>query len=172
MVSTHSRPKAAVLFEFLKILAASVSTHSRPKAAVNIKHYSSACNIVSTHSRPKAAVFALPVALFRLISFQHTAARRRLYIRLQILKAAESVSTHSRPKAAVLHGLPVSGILQRFNTQPPEGGCADCLAALRSDALFQHTAARRRLLFQLRHYLKISLVSTHSRPKAAVKAKN
>ena len=54
-----------------------------------------------------------------------------------------------------------------FNTQPPEGGWSLSSLTLMLWALFQHTAARRRLdsvCFQLD--IPIT-VSTHSRPKAA-----
>ena len=162
-----------------------VSTHSRPKAAGRGQCHDVAWRLVSTHSRPKAAgCFNSKLICFK--GFQHTAARRRLdhdsakQSRRQCfntqppeggwtgrlkLGSENHVSTHSRPKAA--ENLPVVGIRQR---------------------LFQHTAARRRLLknsvglkvtfsfntqppeggctsntvFILNH-----AVSTHSRPKAA-----
>ena len=55
------------------------------------------------------------------------------------------VSTHSRPKAA--GSTPFLSVYFRvcFNTQPPEGGWFKCLHKLLRVALFQHTAARRRL---------------------------
>ncbi len=55
----------------------------------------------------------------------------------------------------------------RFNTQPPEGGWTNSPPISSNAELFQHTAARRRLvgfLFQIRI---ADRVSTHSRPKAA-----
>ena len=55
------------------------------------------------------------------------------------------VSTHSRPKAAAFAWRKVQG----------------------SDPRFQHTAARRRLLFFSIKTKGAHLVSTHSRPKAA-----
>ena len=55
--------------------------------------------------------------------FQHTAARRRLA--MPICSAMSSIN--------------------RFNTQPPEGGWTACRSTLLSLARFQHTAARRRL---------------------------
>ena len=76
----------------------------------------------------------------------------------------------------------------RFNTQPPEGGWLGADGQIRSLDMFQHTAARRRLVEQssyavvragfntqppeggwVNHGKKwnISDVSTHSRPKAA-----
>ena len=76
--------------------------------------------------------------------FQHTAARRRLG---QLL--------------------PVNFFFCCFNTQPPEGGWANCRAVVDALKAFQHTAARRRLdntLLLVNIYL---VVSTHSRPKAA-----
>ena len=54
-----------------------------------------------------------------------------------------------------------------FNTQPPEGGWVSSENAPFANAMFQHTAARRRLgdLRALENVL--FAVSTHSRPKAA-----
>ena len=79
------------------------------------------------------------------------------------------VSTHSRPKAAAYSCILPRTWLGSFNTQPPEGGClaaiitipaticfntqppeGGCLNVWRVNAVkvrFQHTAARRRLLF-------------------------
>ena len=54
-----------------------------------------------------------------------------------------------------------------FNTQPPEGGCCVPTTPFNSIFLFQHTAARRRLLFAAARNNASSMVSTHSRPKAA-----
>ena len=101
------------------------------------------------------------------IQFQHTAARRRLPRRLQMRRR--------------LHCC--------FNTQPPEGGCAPLPSSSTPPAAFQHTAARRRLpqksygctpkeRFQhtaarrrlrwaANRHLRETVVSTHSRPKAA-----
>ena len=33
------------------------------------------------------------------------------------------VSTHSRPKAAAFTRKAIAPLMERFNTQPPEGGC-------------------------------------------------
>ena len=99
--------------------------------------------------------------------FQHTAARRRL------------------PRRHVQHLCHHA----RFNTQPPEGGCpgapkprrtwpvsthsrpkaaaAELTQADLPVAMFQHTAARRRLLPTQVVGIPVRQVSTHSRPKAA-----
>ena len=100
-VSTHSRPKAAVLSGNFKTQEEAVSTHSRPKAAGGRWRYRYGVSQVSTHSRPKAAV-GKTVLAENIIRFQHTAARRRLLINCILPFSLDtSVSTHSRPKAAV-----------------------------------------------------------------------
>ena len=101
-------------------------------------------SFVSTHSRPKAAAREGGEYNTRK-GFQHTAARRRLR---QIV-------------ACFRH------FWGCFNTQPPEGGCCSLLAPVPSTFGFQHTAARRRLRTQQVSFSFLSIVSTHSRPKAA-----
>ena len=77
------------------------------------------------------------------------------------------VSTHSRPKAAGSQSHPIDSPRTSFNTQPPEGGWYIIKGMGWLDKWFQHTAARRRLVFQF-FILNIHIiVSTHSRPKAA-----
>ena len=167
-VSTHSRPKAAGILRVSRAGESLVSTHSRPKAAGECDDLVNQVNKVSTHSRPKAAgapIHRLRFAAFCfntqppeggwsvsrsdvdvLIQFQHTAARRRLDTMIEKGKAGYEVSTHSRPKAA---GRPRSRrrCTQRsFNTQPPEGGWMDTVKSLAPELMFQHTAARRRLV--------------------------
>ena len=84
--------------------------------------------------------------------FQHTAARRRLaegrLLRFQFVK----VSTHSRPKAAGLYLHDSSFTFSCFNTQPPEGGWTPAEQAIHDFGWFQHTAARRRLVFITRGF--------------------
>ena len=121
-----------------------VSTHSRPKAAGRFGTNQRAGQEVSTHSRPKAAG-----------AWSHI--RQKLVM----------VSTHSRPKAAGGSTAKWRFLIIRFNTQPPEGGwsCSYCITVW--IALFQHTAARRRLEAELTTPQRPTAVSTHSRPKAA-----
>ena len=98
-----------------------VSTHSRPKAAGRGQGWAETFLIVSTHSRPKAAG--------KMICCPST---------------SQMVSTHSRPKAAgSVRNLGCTG--RRFNTQPPEGGWDGLGNPALVAAMFQHTAARRRL---------------------------
>ena len=54
-----------------------------------------------------------------------------------------------------------------FNTQPPEGGCLLIHASHLIEPKFQHTAARRRLHLNEKIDFLLTIVSTHSRPKAA-----
>ena len=82
------------------------------------------------------------------LSFQHTAARRRLGIPLPFEAEIDIVSTHSRPKAAGLSAGSLPCWQTGFNTQPPEGGWRRLSRMLFSSAMFQHTAARRRLAKQ------------------------
>ena len=56
------------------------------------------------------------------------------------------VSTHSRPKAAGCNLGKHLFTLGSFNTQPPEGDWVYSDPAERILHLFQHTAARRRLV--------------------------
>ncbi len=81
-VSTHSRPKAAGRGRLLQGRLILVSTHSRPKAAGICTVCVFALFDVSTHSRPKAAG-RLWFSTDYLLWFQHTAARRRLAIRVE-----------------------------------------------------------------------------------------
>ena len=126
--------------------------------------------------------------IFRRV-FQHTAARRRLgsnklkYPLFYLVsthsrpKAAgycknrqqnhNNVSTHSRPKAAGLRFWQVCAAVCCFNTQPPEGGWSTTPESAVVHAVFQHTAARRRLADELHPRPAGVQVSTHSRPKAA-----
>ena len=145
-VSTHSRPKAAAYLLCVKPGHAQVSTHSRPKAAAPGLADVGAVLPVSTHSRPKAAA-----QWFRAKRFRHT------------------VSTHSRPKAAARARRARLAHQRRFNTQPPEGGCLTSTGGSPPTAMFQHTAARRRLLEARVWAWGRGEVSTHSRPKAAAK---
>ena len=100
---------------------------------------------VSTHSRAEAAASFVTSKIINDISFQHTAARRRLLgtLRYQssvidvsthsraeaaaldffLLLTDCNVSTHSRAEAAALVFIDILPTLCRFNTQPRGGGC-------------------------------------------------
>ena len=98
--------------------------------------------------------------------FQLTAARRRLGRGLFVDLRAFGVSTHSRPKAAGKLSEPGIGMLDSFNSQPPEGGW-----------IFRQVSAVRQSSFNSQppeggwtvfvEYMPTFAVSTHSRPKAA-----
>ena len=98
IVSTHSRPKAAVN-TFADREAAMWFQHTAARRRlVKLSDMGLDKALVSTHSRPKAAVETNQTRKLN-IMFQHTAARRRLdYLGKEL--QFESVSTHSRPKAA------------------------------------------------------------------------
>ena len=143
-VSTHSRPKAAGTPCRRKRGRCYVSTHSRPKAAGRQPHIPPAFGIVSTHSRPKAAG-----------SLDEPA------------DEAVKVSTHSRPKAAGLDRNRQRRLRGRFQHTAARRRLGMPAVASYRRGWFQHTAARRRLVvFPCSRHI-VSMVSTHSRPKAA-----
>ena len=142
-VSTHSRPKAAVLWYIQSDSGICVSTHSRPKAAALSRFTIKRNFSVSTHSRPKAAgpfQDGLFVAYFK---FQHTAARRRLKQEWRD-----------------------SFIKQCFNTQPPEGGWIAVKRYGRKCKVSTHSRPKAAVNQHFKDGWHI-VVSTHSRPKAA-----
>ena len=121
--------------------------------------------------------------------FQHTAARRRLEYALITHQINAFVSTHSRPKAAGYGRLvqfqttyrfntqpPEGGWLRvwrqsggnsRFNTQPPEGGWVCTNPPKYTPSRFNTQPPEGGWLFSSKNEDKHSIVSTHSRPKAA-----
>ena len=166
-VSTHSRPKAAD-GNGLGITATACFNTQPPEGGCGAGLVVFLFSVVSTHSRPKAAVGGL--ARFWLSRpFQHTAARRRL-----VREAGQPVSgspfqhTAARRRLQSRHGQ--YRVVGGFNTQPPEGGCLQSQNSLPfaqvsthsrpkasekltppklAGLLYQHTAARRRLVL---HY--------------------
>ena len=123
------------------------------------------------------------------MTFQHTAARRRLTPTYRLTFSYPEVSTHSRPKAAEWSRNPRRCLNLLFQHTAARRRLSKTLMAVSDLAKFQHTAARRRLiwsdfwvwlgfLFQhtaaRRRLIGSSVgqqlsnrVSTHSRPKAA-----
>ena len=124
--------------------------------------------------------------------FQHTAARRRLDMVYDSTRLGDKVSTHSRPKAAghtavfcqaVLvvstHSRPKAagycsiGKIRyglRFNTQPPEGGWQDVALNVSIPCGFNTQPPEGGWVASSLPIRRISVVSTHSRPKAAGRA--
>ena len=99
---------------------------------------------VSTHSHPKVAAYS----------------QRYIF-------AYCGVSTHSHPKVAARPRRGKTGLWNRFNTQPPEGGCHRWLTKANIQSMFQHTATRRWLLRFFTFGKSCCWVSTHSHPKVA-----
>ena len=146
-----------------------VSTHSRPKAAGSTTGFT-LCDAEGFNTQPpEGGWMAWQTAWLGWITFQHTAARRRLAWRftprrhiatcfntqppeggwgwrLNPFRPAAHVSTHSRPKAAGKASRCRSSPSACFNTQPPEGDWAGNVCTSRWNSGFQHTAARRRLV--------------------------
>ena len=100
------------------------------------------------------------------ILFQHTAAQRRLAIALCIIDIIIDVSTHSRPKAAGVQSSIRRTNHPCFNTQPPKGGWNSRRYPLRAKHRFNTQPPKGGWLL-LEQQAAVSVVSTHSRPKAA-----
>ena len=98
--------------------------------------------------------------------FQHTAARRRLAIAARPKHPTWCFNTQP-PEGGWSSSTKPSTCSRCFNTQPPEGGWGPKPPAPPSRLMFQHTAARRRLVAFGIQLVAIDFVSTHSRPKAA-----
>ena len=146
MVSTHSRPKAAGKDVVISKKEDIVSTHSRPKAAGR-----SCLTLLSVWLRfntqpPEGGWMDSNLNRMRKAEFQHTAARRRLGQPVHNVDIPVRFQhTAARRRLAGSHMQCV--VMLRFNTQPPEGGWG------------ASSAAR----------IGATVVSTHSRPKAAGK---
>ena len=183
-VSTHSRPKAAGKFIRRSRFFNGFNTQP-PEGGCFYGHLTVVPFRLFQHTAARRRLKS-SCRLMRRWRFQHTAARRRLLLWGMLEFHFKRVSTHSRPKAAgnryylkspkgrfqhtaARRRLPNQGIgrvcRKRFNTQPPEGGCAEKWDVKRYER-FQHTAARRRLYIALPQTCR-QTVSTHSRPKAA-----
>ena len=130
-----------ILLQLIKL----VSTHSRPKAAGFQPVHKQAVSFGFNTQPPEGGWIIHLRYLWLNKKFQHTAARRRLGRPFNFGGLLLTVSTHSRPKAAGRHEKVIFETLQRFNTQPPEGGWAARSLLYQSAMSFQHTAARRRL---------------------------
>ena len=131
---------------------------------INYPHQS----LVSTHSRPKAAASAMRISPKLTERFQHTAARRRLRSARCSKSLIFVVSTHSRPKAAA-NRCKSKTLIWRVSTHSRPKAAAHSAMDVSPENLFQHTAARRRLLKIGKLSCVANNVSTHSRPKAAAK---
>ena len=166
-----------------------VSTHSRPKAAGSEPVPHKRPNMGFNTQPPEGGWVGIAETGSHQSGFQHTAARRRLAAGYPVVSRSVLVSTHSRPKAAgQLHKHKIL-VYMCFNTQPPEGGWFVAKSDALVEKVFQHTAARRRLVMRVRASRRLSwfqhtaarrrlefagsgenfagAVSTHSRPKAA-----
>ena len=126
-------------------------------------------------------------AYWRAFEFQHTAARRRLGSKFWCRNCPlcfntqppeggwkgdfhssqpSKVSTHSRPKAAgYQHKYIASPEAVSTHSRPKAAGTSRELKE--PFIMFQHTAARRRLVELFCRNIELKRVSTHSRPKAA-----
>ena len=100
------------------------------------------------------------------VQFQHTATRRWLpQTALPLIWAHEF--QHTATRRWLRGGVDCEKTQQRFNTQPPEGGCSQLKQQFIDTYLFQHTATRRWLRNLTAEAINRKAVSTHSHPKVA-----
>ena len=124
------------------------------------------------HTAARRRLLATTRTVPRILLFQHTAARRRLLLALSIKLFHFSVSTHSRPKAAAFLRAWALPEIMRFQHTAARRRLRICWCTSKAPIKrFQHTAARRRLPFARAGRTILAQVSTHSRPKAAAKAR-
>ena len=121
--------------------------------------------IVSTHSRPKAAGGNPSVGHTSAVSFQHTAARRRLLLQILSVAFRNRFNTQPPEGGCICVYFP-SRDNGSFNTQPPEGGCRIKAALRICRTRFNTQPPEGGCRWRDWHYRRWS-VSTHSRPKAA-----
>ena len=126
-----------------------VSTHSRPKAAGTL----TACPhtpLFSFNTQPPEGGWMFTVlSILRLRRFNTQPPEGGWFDAEDAASRIFSVSTHSRPKAAGYYSARRRLDCRCFNTQPPEGGWMKAMKTLSVQRLFQHTAARRRLVQHL-----------------------
>ena len=103
--------------------------------------------------------------------FQLTAARRRLQRGFSGYPITSRVSTHSRPKAAATVTSVTCAAWKKFQLTAARRRLRFKDGGKGRRAVFQLTAARRRLRVLSAAYNATSVVSTHSRPKAAARKK-
>ena len=125
-VSTHSRPKAAGSTPTLKRVSIWRFNTQPPEGGWTADKIKRRKRRVSTHSRPKAAGHCV----------LYGDSKRR-------------VSTHSRPKAAGRPSLNCSPVQNVSTHSRPKAAGSNSERLKNSVGLFQHTAARRRLVADL-----------------------
>ncbi len=165
-----------------------VSTHSRPKAAGPDDRPLALAHLGFNTQPPEGGWPSGDSTISGKRLFQHTAARRRLENLGQAVALSACFNTQPPeggwvPRRRAQSSMPcfntqppeggwqslatLSSRNDGFNTQPPEGGWGGSEKEAVSVFVFQHTAARRRLGSLVLHHSLDSVVSTHSRPKAA-----
>ena len=167
-VSTHSRPKAAGSRQQGQRYARQSFNTQPPEGGWRPCSSRRGLKAGFNTQPPEGGWTEEAKELGATLAFQHTAARRRLDIALLVGSLGEYVSTHSRPKAAGGVGRIRQKPCRCFNTQPPEGGWVysyprggqnvvsthsrpkaagfQLQNQVHSVQMFQHTAARRRLV--------------------------
>ena len=138
--------------------------HTAARRRLKIKTLRHLYATVSTHSRPKAADSALQTP-GNGEKFQHTAARRRLVFPAARCSRWRSFNTQPPEGGWAIRPI-ISKPCASFNTQPPEGGCKICGELDSVWLVSTHSRPKAAVIFPSLLFI-FRTVSTHSRPKAA-----
>ena len=169
IVSTHSRAEAAAK-KVLKIFEDNlVSTHSRAEAAALIFALKGCNSNVSTHSRAEAAAPQKIFPINRHISFNTQPRGGGCLLENGYTRSRWVVSTHSRAEAAADLS-EVFAAVNQFQHTAARRRLLYHVTTTTGHVRFQHTAARRRLPKRWCINQYAVLVSTHSRAEAAAKS--
>ena len=152
-VSTHSRPKAAGSWASRLPPPARGFNTQPPEGGWRIER-GRVCPTGRFNTQPPEGGW-MPCACScaAICAFQHTAARRRLGVQVDVFPERPGVSTHSRPKAA---GDPQSETnrLNEFQHTAARRRLVCWVQMALKRKKFQHTAARRRLVLLCRMQLR------------------
>ena len=170
IVSTHSHPKVAADSGGLSGGAAAVSTHSHPKVAASGEFSSSNCWRSFQHTATRRWLPSSCDGYLLKAWFQHTATRRWL-LGTRPQEVQRIVFQHTATRRWLRRRVPSWLRCSRFNTQPPEGGCADRFDMPTDDPVSTHSHPKVAAL-ALHHRIHKAIVSTHSHPKVAADAAN
>ena len=150
-VSTHSRPKAAGFFILTKSFFPSVSTHSRPKAAGDVGRQCTNTSAGFNTQPPEGGWLTFDSCSIDLSCFNTQPPEGGWLPTICTYGALLTVSTHSRPKAAGRQQSNVKSNCMFQHTAARRRLAIVCIISCKFFR-FQHTAARRRLAGILRYH--------------------
>ena len=169
-VFQHTAARRRLLYGYARVSTTDQFQHTAARRRLRHQHANAYAYFQFQHTAARRRLPIRPAAFRRSRWFQHTAARRRLHPKGASHEYKDNRFNTQPPEGGCCMAGSVSGRWRSFNTQPPEGGCRQPNPQQYERDQFQHTAARRRLRPRLPAARHFRNVSTHSRPKAAAAA--